>query len=393
MNKESKPWVLPDGVEQLLPKQAEQLECYRRQVLDLCASWGYQLVEPPMIDFSEALVTNPGSTLDDQTIKTVDQLSGKSLAVRADITPQIARIDACHPQANQINRWCYAGTVVHARPRSQLASRLPVQMGAELFGSHTIESDQEVLHLMLTSICLAGVAKPTLDIGHIGLLRKLIEYAQLSNPAAKSLHDAINCKAQQTVETLVSKHVRDATLAAFFTQITRLYGSAPKVLTQARALSESLPADIAHILDEVEAITHYCQTHFPDIPIGLDFSDLQGYDYHTGLVFAVYLSGVGHAVANGGRYDTMGESFGRSRPATGFNLDAKALLHRQLFAESKGSNTVYAPSIPTHHDHTLTEAIATLRDSGSRVIRLLPDEQAPDQAAQLKQVNGAWVAE
>lgn len=332
-------WLLPEGVEEILPRQAWQIESFRRRVLDLYRSWGYELVIPPMLEYRDSLLLGRDSEMEWQTFQLTDQLSGRTLAIRADITPQVARIDAhSYPQEGP-SRLCYAGTVLHARPRSQLASREPLEVGAELYGDGSLQSDIEVISLMLATLGAANVARSYLDLGHVGIYRALLESAALDADAEEALLDAFHRKARTEVAEILSRGTQESAAAARLNALVDLHGDL-SVLDEAARLLAGAPAEvmgaIAHVREIAAAITRL----FPEVRLHIDLAELRGYRYHTGLVFAAYINGVGHAVANGGRYDHIGEVFGRARPATGFSANVQDLLSHA----SCGSDSDRAPA-------------------------------------------------
>lgn len=378
-------WLLPEGVEEILPRQAWQIEEFRRKVLDLYRSWGYELVIPPLIEYSESLLIGLGSDMDLQSFKVTDQLSGRTLAIRPDITPQVARIDAHSWRQEGPSRLCYAGTVVHTRPKNQLASRTPIEVGAELYGDAGKHSDIEIIGLMLETIKTAGISKVYLDLGHVGIYRSLVLCAGLTADAAQALFDAFDRKSKTDINAILSAHVPDAALAGMIRVLVDLNGEL-EVLDKAREALANAPIAVAKALDYMQSIAQAMVQQFPDVPMYVDLAELRGYQYHTGLVFAAYVEGVGHAVANGGRYDGIGEAFGRSRPATGFSANVKALL--TCSPDSEVAPLVLAPPLD---DQTLQDYVAALRAQGLRVVRAAQDGSVPSNCTQeVIQKNGHW---
>ncbi len=378
-------WLLPEGVEEILPRQAWQIQQYQRRVLDIYRSWGYELVIPPMIEYSESLLIGMGSEMDLQTFKLTDQMSGRTLAIRADITPQTARIDAHSYQQEGPTRLCYAGTVLHTKPKSQLASREPLEVGAELYGDASIHSDIEIISLMLTTIEAAGINRPHLDLGHVGIYRALVESACISGDAQQALIDAFDRKASAEIQAIVASEVKDAALALMINSLVDLHGDA-SVLAEAKAIFKAAPQSVLDAIDYVQAIVTRIAKDFPDAPLNIDLAELRGYQYHTGLVFAAYVDGVGHAVANGGRYDDIGKAFGRARPATGFSANIKDMLSTTL--QDDETSIILAPCID---DEGLAKAVTQLRESGERVVQALPGVPAPINCSrELINTNGSW---
>lgn len=377
-------WLLPEGVEEVLPKQAWQIEQFQRRVLDLYRSWGYEFVIPPLIEYSESLLIGTGSDMDVQSFKVTDQLSGRTLAIRADITPQTARIDAHSWAQEGPTRLCYAGTVLHTKPKSQLASRTPIEVGAELYGDGSIHSDFEVISLMLETLQLAGIGTIHLDLGNVAIYRELISAAGLTESEEALLFDAFDRKAKAEV-TAITANLDDQALAGFIQALVELHGDI-SVLDKAKTVLAGAPASVLESIEELQTISGMIQQSFPDSPIYIDLSELRGYQYHTGLVFAAYIDGVGHTVANGGRYDNIGECFGRARPATGFSANVKALLPQMQTLQEPG--LIAAPRL---NDDDLQEAVAALRANGQRVVYVLPGNDLPANCVnELVKENATW---
>jgi ATP phosphoribosyltransferase regulatory subunit len=313
-------WLLPENIEDVLPPKAWKLEEMRRAMLDLFRARGYELVVPPLIEYLGSLLTGAGSDLDLKTFKLVDQLSGRLMGVRADITPQVARIDAHLLGSNAVNRLCYVGSVLHAVPDGVYHSREPIQLGAELYGVAGVEGDLETLRLMLDTLACAALGRSQLDIGHVGIYRALAAESNLSSDAEQSLFEALQSKARDEVARLTGDlhaELRDAMLA-----LTDLYGDA-SILAEARRRLPGLPA-IGQALDTLDTLAG--ELSGLGVEAVFDLAELRGYGYHSGVVFAAYAGGRSRAVALGGRYDEVGKVFGRARPATGFSLDLRELI-------------------------------------------------------------------
>ena len=310
-------WLLPENVEDVLPPQAWRMEDMRRALLDLFRSRDYQLVVPPLMEYVDSLLTGVGADLDLKTFNLVDQLTGRLMGVRADITPQVARIDAHLLAANTVNRLCYAGSVLHTQPDGFHRSREPIQIGAELYGEPGVDADLEILTLMLQGLTECGVKTLQLDIGHVGVYRALALEAGLSGEVEHRLFGALQAKDSSAVGVLtagLSAPLRDA-----FAALPLLYGDR-SVLKEARARLPQLAA-VQAALDTLEALDH----GLGNVEATYDLAELRGYGYHSGVVFAAYTGGRSHAIAQGGRYDEVGRVFGRARPATGFSLDLREL--------------------------------------------------------------------
>jgi ATP phosphoribosyltransferase regulatory subunit len=378
-------WLLPEGVEEILPKQAWQIEQFRRQVLDLYRSWGYELVIPPLIEYSESLLIGMGNDIDLQSFKLTDQLSGRTLAIRADITPQTARIDAHSWKQEGPTRLCYASTVVHTKPKNQLASRTPIEVGAELYGDASVYSDTEIIALMLKTINIAGISHVHLDLGHVGIYRTLVELAHLTHETEDALFDAFDRKAKTEIKAIVEEHVSNAVLGEMIQSLVDLNGDL-SVLERAKQLLKSAPKSVLDAIEYLSDIARRIAEKFPLTPMYVDLAELRGYQYHTGLVFAAYIDGVGHAVANGGRYDDIGAAFGRARPATGFSANVKAFLFC-------GKKHITEPLIlsPRIDDESLEVYVTELRTQGKRVVTALPGEVLPTNCVQtIVNENGKW---
>jgi len=381
-------WLLPDGVEELLPAQAGRAEQLRRQLLDLYHSWGYELVMPPLLEFTDSLLVGLGSDVDLLTFKVTDQLTGRTLGIRADITPQVARIDAHSLRREGPVRLCYAGSVLHARPKSLMASRSPIQIGVEFYGDAGLASDSEVVLLMLETLRVAGLSEVTLDLGHVGIYRALVEAARLDDALEQALFDALQRKAGAELEQILNSVDIDGRARGWFADLSRLQGDVA-VLDTARQCFREAPAPVLAAIDELAAVAAVVRARLPQVRLYFDLSELRGYHYHTGLVFAALVPGWGQAVANGGRYDHVGEAFGRARPATGFNTDLKALIALMSRADEPRRNAILAPA---DDDLALWQMAQQLRADGERVINALPGQHsAADCDRQLlRDQDGRW---
>jgi ATP phosphoribosyltransferase regulatory subunit len=368
-------WLLPEGIEEALPDQARQLETLRRSLLDLFESWGYDLVMPPFIEYLESLLTGTGNDLDLQTFKLTDQLTGRMMGVRADMTPQVARIDAHHLKTTTPTRLCYNGTVLHTRPGGFAGSRSLLQVGAELFGHTGIESDVEVLHLMVETLQQAGVGEIYLDLGHVGVYRGLVAQAELDAEQEAILFDALQRKAKPEIADILNDWSLDKVVAEMLTALTDLNGS-DSVLTEARTVLKQANQSVHDALNNLQQIASLLQQRLPDLKLHYDLAELRGYHYHTGAVFAAYVPGRGQAIAQGGRYDGIGQAFGMSRPATGFSTDLRtlAMLTQQIPGRKSG---IVAPA---DGDASLQASIEKLRSAGERVIIELPGQQGDAKA-------------
>lgn len=314
-------WVLPEHIEDVLPNEAERLEALRRVLLDHFAGNGYRLVQPPLVEYLDSLLTGTGRDLELQTFKVVDPLSGRLLGVRADITPQVARIDAHLLNESGVSRLCYAGSVLRTVPDGLNETREVIQVGAELYGQPDLAGDQEVVGLLLSSLEVAGVRGLHLDLGHVGVYRALSEAAGIAGTEEdRELFAALQAKDVPSVREL-AKHLPPAWRDAL-NELPTLYGPAGAVLDQARHRLPDTPA-IANALDALSTISRSTQSRVEDLHV--DLADLRGYHYQNGIIFHVFTAGAATAIGRGGRYDGIGKAFGRARPATGFTLDLRQL--------------------------------------------------------------------
>ena len=368
MNKTDR-WLLPEGIEEVLPEQAKRLEQLRRQLLDMYATWGYDLVMPPFIEYLESLLTGTGNDLDLQTFKLTDQLTGRLMGVRADMTPQVARIDAHQLKRETPTRLCYIGTVLHTRTDGFASSRSPIQVGAELYGHAGIESDVEVMTLMLETLNVSGIDTPFVDLGHVGIYRELVKQAGLSEEQEATLFDSMQRKANTEITAYLKEWKLDSNVAGALAALTSLNGD-EAVLNEAKAVLKKAGKGVLNALDELTNIAALLKKRLPNIEVHYDLAELRGYHYHTGTVFAAYVAGRGQAVALGGRYDDIGEVFGRARPATGFSTDLKTLLS----LSTHKNNQVAAIYAPADNDVELQKTITELRQQGEKVICALPGQ-------------------
>lgn len=369
-------WLLPDGVQELLPDEALRLEELRRRVLDTFAAWGYQQVVPPFIEFLDSLLTGTGHDLESLTYKLIDPVSGRLLGVRADMTPQVARIDAHTLKRQGPVRLSYAGTVLHAYPDPLTASRSPMQAGAELFGHAALSADLEVIRLMLETLAQAGVLEVHLDLGHVGIYRNLALQAGLDQEDEAALFAILQRKSRPDLEEFLANGPIDAKVQAMILALVDLNGSF-EVLEQAKKVLVGARGEVMNALEGLESTAMKLQRLFPGLPIHFDLAELRGYHYHTGLVFAALVPGFGKEIARGGRYDAIGRVFGQPRPAVGFSTDLKSLLRLGSVFETLEKRRVMAPP---GEDPDLLEKISQLRHEGWQVVQLLPgQDDNPDE--------------
>ena len=378
-------WLLPEYIQDILPEEAWRIEAMRGKVIELLRLSGYQLVAPPLLEYAESLLINDSQDMDVRTFKLVDQLSGRTMAVRADITPQVARIDAHLLNCKGVTRLCYAGSVLHTQPAGLMRTREPFQIGAELYGHSGLESDLEVQRLMLQALSSVGITGVHLDLGHVAVFRALIKQAGIDAELEASLFGALQLKDVPALQALVAGlpgEVQKSLLA-----LPQLYGNADDVLQRARKL---LPdsAEVRAALNELEQAAANLRPLADEI--GTDLAELRGYHYHSGMVFAAYHAGSHDAIALGGRYDDLGKSFGRARPATGFSMDLRQ-LHGLLPAAARAKGIL----APHSNEAALQQAIAELRSQGHAVVvdllgdTTLRNELNCDRELILR--NSAWV--
>ncbi len=356
-------WLLPDGVEDILPEKAVRIESLRRRLVDLYNRWGYELVIPPLIEYTDSLLIGLGSDIDLMTFKVTDQLSGRTMGIRADMTPQAARIDAHSFKRSGPARLCYAGHVLHARPKIPLATRSPILAGVELFGEASLQADIEVVSLLLASLQACGLEQLNIDLGHVDIYRSLAAEAGLDEDQEQAFFDLLQAKAIAEIDRWVERHVHDATLAAMLRALPTLAGNR-QVLSQARQQLAAAPAAVTTALDTLEAIADVIAERYPQANLYFDLSELRGYNYHTGVVFAAFAPGYGASVANGGRYDHVGEVFGNARAATGFAVDITA-IDGLVKSPRAAKGAIFAPA---SDDRGQWAAVTRLRESGEVVV-------------------------
>lgn len=377
-------WVLPDHIADVLPSEARHIEELRRGLLDTARCYGYELVMPPLLEHLESLLTGTGEALDLQTFKLVDQLSGRSMGLRADTTPQVARIDAHLLNRSGVTRLCYCGPVLHARPDRPHATREPLQFGAEIYGHAGLEADLEALQLARESLAVAGVAQTTVDLADVRLVRALLAGLAPSPVLLGSIHSALATKDVSALAALTRefpKRSREGLLA-----LPHLYGDI-SVLDDA----EKSLYGIAGV-DQVLSNLRWLASKLTDVSVSVDLADLRGYAYYSGARFAIYAPGASDALVRGGRYDEVGAVFGRNRPAAGFSLDIK-----QVVSVVQPRALRAAIRAPWGEAADVNAAIAALRRSGETVVCVLPgwesevDEFRCDR--ELVQKAGQWVVQ
>jgi ATP phosphoribosyltransferase regulatory subunit len=382
-------WLLPEYVEDILPEEAMHIETMRRRIVDFLLVHGYQLVNPPLLEYVESLLSGSGSDMELHMFKVIDQLSGRMMGLRADMTPQVARIDAHLLNCEGVTRLCYASSVLHTVPSGLTRTREPLQIGAELYGHAGLESDIEIQRLMLECLAISGIGQIHLDLGHVAVFRGLIKTAAIPAELETELYRILQAKDIAALKALcsdLSKYVDEPTKQALML-LPELYGD-KKILVQAYRFLPDLP-EIRMALAALEAVEKELKSLVDTI--AFDFADLRGYHYHSGMVFAAYAKGCSNAIALGGRYDEIGKAFGRSRPATGFSADLRELA--RLIKPEPCAKGIMAPS--EKNNRVLEDKIKKLRQAGEIVIVELPGQQSDQFASncdrQLVWQSGDWV--
>ena len=379
-------WLLPEHIADVLPAQARRIEELRRALLDRARAYGFELVMPPLLEHIESLLSGTGRELDLKTFKLVDQLSGRMLGLRADTTPQAARIDAHLLNRDGVTRLCYCGPVLHTRPTGLAATREPLQFGAEIFGHAGLEADLEAAELALDSLSAASVGDLLIDLADARVLRAVLEGVAIDAPQLQDIVQALADKDASALQGLTTRMPVETRRA--LASLLRLYGG-DEVLDAAGTELPALPL-VQTALDQLKWLASHLRAAYPTLRVGYDLSDMSGYAYYSGARFAIYGVGCSDALARGGRYDEVGAVFGRNRPAVGFSLDLKSL------AEVAGASPALAAiRAPWGEDPALRAAVRRLRESGETVLAMLPGHE-PDVEAftcdrELVDVGGRWV--
>ena len=382
-------WLLPEDIADVLPAKARKVEQLRRSLLDLYRSYGYELVAPPLLEFLDSLLTGTGSDLNLQTFKLVDQLSGRTLGLRADMTPQVARIDAHLLNRSGVTRLCYAGSIAHTRTPVGCTSREELQLGAEIYGHAGWEADLEALTLLLQTLQTAGLKQVYLDLSHAGILTGILADQAVAKEEIENLYSLLQSKDRSGLASWsrnLPQPVGQALMA-----LTELRGPAAEVLARARKAlpSNALVADALALLERLSnaiALT-------PSAPeVSIDLADLRGYQYHSGMMFTAYVDALPQPIARGGRYDHVGQAFGRARPATGFSIDLLTLAGLSTDLEERSA--IVAPWIS---DAGLNAAIQALRSAGEIVVQLAPGDTGLSAEYRLDRVlveqGGTWTVQ
>jgi ATP phosphoribosyltransferase regulatory subunit len=377
-------WLLPEGIDELMPPEAIQLEMLRRKLIDSMQGWGYQLVFPPLVEYLDSLLTGTGKALDIQTFKLTDQMSGRLMGIRADMTPQVARIAAHNLREQQgVIRLCYIGNVLHTLPDGQGTSRNPIQLGAEIYGHAGPESDMEIVQLMIET--LGDIPDLLLDMGHVGIYRGLADSAGLNAEQEQALFSALQRKSTADVSALLTQYQLSTTEHEMFLALAELNGGI-EVLGKAQQVLKDAPMAVKEALSTLTAIVNMVNQRLPHLAINIDLAELRGYHYHTGVVFAAYQSGTAHAIAMGGRYDDIGEDFGQAQPATGFSLDLKTLVN-QLTTEVQSRLPIAVTWTDDEQQHKMVQQ---LRSQGEVVVYQFSDSTLSTSRT-LTQQEGHWL--
>ncbi len=358
-------WLLPEYIEDVLPAEAARIETLRRTLLDLFKVHGYQYVIPPMLEYMESLITGVGHDLDLATFKVVDQLSGRLMGVRADMTPQAARIDAHLLNHQGTTRLCYAGSVLRTKPDGLALTREPLQLGAELYGHAGVASDIEIQRLLIKALQAIGINELHMDFSHVNVFGSLIESSQIAPQLEQDLYAALQSKDQSAVAAL-SKSLDNATREALV-HLTTLNGD-KTILAKAAKVLPAMPA-IVNALNDLTQVSTALEKL--DVTVSFDLSELRGYHYHSGIVFAAYAQGYKGPLALGGRYDEVGQAFGRARPATGFSLDLRGVV-----TALPPATPVMAIFAPAEVEFSLSAKIDALRAEGQIVVQELAGFEA-----------------
>jgi len=374
-------WLLPEGIRETLSPEALAIEHNRRAILDMYYSRGYELVRPPLIDYRDALLSGTGHDLEIMTFTLTDQLSGKLLGIRADMTPQVSRIDAHYVKSDHPTRFCYLGEVLHTRLDGFSRSRCPIQTGAEIYGHAGFQSDVEIIRLMIDTLRMVGVSEISIDLGHVGIFRRLASLAGIPQASSAQLFEAVQRKAVTDIQELLDSLDIHGEQQQYFVKLIELQGD-ESILTEAQLIfDDSLIHDY---LQNLKSIASALARTMPDINLFFDLSELRGFNYHTGVVFSAYTPDCGQSIAQGGRYDGIGENFGRSRAATGFSTDLAQLVDitrvNEAIEEKIRTRAIFAPYLdPAEASQSeqriqLENTIEKLRKQGERVVCELPGQ-------------------
>lgn len=379
-------WMLPEGIEEALPEQAACLEGLRRDMLDLCSSWGYDQIDPPVVEYLDALFSGAGEGLQAQTFKLVDPCNGRLLGIRADMTPQAARIDSHRLKSNCINRLCYVGSVLRTTKAAVGSVRNPIQFGAELFGSDSLDAEFEVASLMLESLTKAGIEGIHLDLGHVGIFRAIAAKVDWSSGQQNQFFALLQNKDRPEISAFLKDAGFDAESTAMLEALSSLHGD-DSVLAAAEAQLAAAGSDVANAIVDLRDLGQRIAVAYPQVTLNYDLAELHGYAYHTGTVFAAFVEGQGAELARGGRYDSVGEAFGRSRPASGFSADLRLIAR----LGNRNAETKTAIAAPADSCPELATLVKQLRNSGKRVITVLDGSDMSLYSQTISKQNNQWV--
>jgi ATP phosphoribosyltransferase regulatory subunit len=379
-------WMLPEGIEEALPEQAACLEGLRRDMLDLCSTWGYDQIDPPVVEYLDALFSGAGEGLKSQTFKLVDPCNGRLLGIRADMTPQAARIDSHRLHSNGINRLCYVGGVLRTTKGCVGNVRNPIQFGAELFGSDALDAEFEVASLMLESLSKAGVVGIHLDLGHVGIFREIASNVDWTTAQQVRFFGLLQNKDKPEISQFLAESNFDQQSSAMLAVLSSLHGDASILSEAEKQLSAAGPA-VVDAIDALRNLAQRIEAAYPSVTLNYDLAELHGYAYHTGIVFAAFVEGQGVELARGGRYDSVGEAFGRSRPASGFSVDLR-LIARVGNRKASAKNSIAAPAESCPE---LAALVKQLRDSGQRVTTVFDDSESSKYPQSICKQNNQWV--
>lgn len=385
-------WLLPGGMDEMLPEQAIVREAFRRRLFDMHRSWGYLPVHPPFVEYLESLLTAAGQDSDRQTFRLADPMSGRMLGVRADMTPQVARIDAHQLATDQVSRLFYMGTVIRAYGDGHGGHRSPVQLGAELYGHHGCDSDVEIIRLMLSSLAVARIDQPYVDLGHVGVFRSFCSRLKLAAADENELFEILQRKAETDLQQAASGMGIASADIDTLKILCGLHGDISVLGRAAELLDAERHAPVSAALDELQEIGNALIRTIGVDRLHFDLAELRGYQYHNGVVFSAYVEGEGSEIARGGRYDDIGAAFGRARAATGYSTDLKALMRlSQLAVPDSPCNGILAPV--TDSD-SLQQRVEQLRAAGEMVIANLDGTESHDRCNRiLVDKAGVWTVE
>ncbi len=386
MSADKNKWLLPDGIEELLPEQAKLLEQSRRLVLNAFSVNGYQLVQPPLLEFLDSLLSGAGNDLDLLTFKVTDQYSGRMMGIRADMTPQLSRIDAHVLNKIGPSRLCYLGSVLQTADRSGFHSREPIQFGAELFGHSGPQADVEIIRLCVDVLKALGIDSVCIDLGHVGIFRALVHQAGFNEQQSTDILNICLRKSWPDLQAFVDAHRVDEQISQIFAGLLTLEGTAEQIFPKAITLLEDCDENVKSQLNDFQSLVQLLSEYLPEIECTIDFLELRGINYHTGVVFSVYSHQYAHAIAKGGRYDDIGQAFGRARPATGFSADLRQCLNFSKL-KTESANGIYAPF---DTDKELKTLVQQLRDQGEQVIIGLEQEELQTCDREIIKQDGRW---